>query len=142
MIIAVDFDGTIVDHEYPEIGKPKLFAFETLKALQEKGHQLILWTYRSGKELEEAVEFCKKNGIEFYAINKNYPEEVYDESISRKIMADVYIDDRNIGGFFGWSDIWKALNPDLFSDDVRKQIQKITASNRSFLQNIKRFLGI
>ena len=87
MIIAVDFDGTIVDHEYPEIGKPKLFAFETLKALQEQGVQLILWTYRSGKELDEAVEYCRKNGIEFYAINKNYPEEVFDDSISRKIIA-------------------------------------------------------
>ena len=54
--IAVDFDGTIVEHRYPEIGKEILFAFDTLKALQKQGHQLILWTYRSGKELHEAVE--------------------------------------------------------------------------------------
>ncbi|MEI8226623.1 MAG: hypothetical protein WCG82_11945, partial [Bacteroidota bacterium] len=70
--IAVDFDGTIVDHEYPEIGKEKLFAFRTLLELGKEGARLILWTFRTGKELEEAVEFCRKRGIEFYAVNKNY----------------------------------------------------------------------
>jgi len=141
MKIAVDFDGTIVDHEYPEIGKPKLFAFETLKALQDKGVSLILWTFRAGKELEEAVEFCKKNGIEFYAVNKNYPEEIFDDSISRKINADIYIDDRNIGGFPGWSAIWQMLNPELFDDDINKQIGKIPVSKRSFWQKLKRTLA-
>ena len=141
MIIAVDFDGPIVDHEYPEIGKPKLFAFETLKALQDRGAQLILWTYRAGKELDEAVEFCSKNGIEFYAVNKNYPEEVYDETISRKIIADIYIDDRNVGGFMSWSEVWQMLNPDLFDDNVKKQMEKIPVSKRTFWQKMKRVLG-
>jgi len=109
--IAVDFDGTIVDHEYPAIGKEKLFAFRTLKELEKMGARLILWTFRAGKELDEAVEYCRKNGIEFYAVNKNYPEEVFDESISRKIDADIFIDDRNVGGFPGWSEIWQMLNP-------------------------------
>ena len=77
--IAVDFDGTIVEHEYPEIGKEKLFAFHTLKELEKMGASLILWTFRTGKELDEAVEYCRKNGIEFYAVNKNYPEEIYDD---------------------------------------------------------------
>lgn len=114
MKIAVDFDGTIVEHRYPAIGKPLLFAFDTLKKLQEQNHQLILWTYRAGKELEEAVEFCRKNGIEFYSVNKNYPEEEFDEgTISRKIMADVYIDDRNVGGFPGWGEIWQMIHPEL-----------------------------
>lgn len=136
MTIAVDFDGTIVDHEYPKIGKPKLFAFETLKALQDRGDQLILWTYRAGKELEEAVEFCRKNGIEFYAVNKNYPEEVYDETISRKIIADIYIDDRNVGGFPGWSNIWQMLNPDIFNDDIKKQMENIPKSKKSIIKRI------
>ncbi len=109
--IAVDFDGTIVEHEYPEIGKEKLFAFITLKELNKKGARLILWTFRTGKELEEAVEFCRKNGIEFYAVNKNYPEEIMNDTVSRKIDADIYIDDKNIGGFPGWSEIWQMLNP-------------------------------
>ena len=113
MIIAVDFDGTIVEHEYPKIGKVKLFAFETLKELQKQNNRLILWTYRSGRELEEAVDYCKKNGIEFYAVNKSYPEEIIDEeTTSRKINADVFIDDRNVGGFLGWSKIWQILNKD------------------------------
>lgn len=112
-VIAVDFDGTIVEHKYPAIGKEMLFAFATLKALQQKGHKLILWTFRAGKTLDEAVEFCRKNGIEFYAVNKNYPEEVFDETnISRKINADVFIDDRNVGGFLGWSEIWQTLHPE------------------------------
>ena len=87
--IAVDFDGTIVEHKFPEIGEEKLFAFQTLKAMQQKGYKLILWTYRSGKALDDAVEYCRENGLVFYAINKNYPEEVYDDSISRKIDADI-----------------------------------------------------
>jgi hypothetical protein len=109
--IAVDFDGTIVEHEYPKIGKEKLFAFRTLKELEKQGALLILWTFRTGKELQEAVEYCKGNGIEFYAINRNYPEEVMDETVSRKIDADIYIDDKNLGGFPGWSEVWQVLNP-------------------------------
>ena len=128
MIIAVDFDGTVVEHRYPEIGKTRLFAFETLKALQEKNHRLILWTYRAGKELDEAVEFCRQNGIEFYAINKNYPEEEYVEGeISRKINADIYIDDKNIGGFLGWGKIWELIEGEsieLLEEDFKRQNKK------------------
>ena len=110
--IAVDFDGTIVEHRYPEIGKEILFAFDTLKALQKQGHQLILWTYRSGKELDEAVEYCRQNGLEFYAVNKSYPEEEFDEYYaSRKIEADLFIDDRNIGGLVSWGEIYQMINP-------------------------------
>lgn len=100
--IAVDFDGTIVEHQYPKIGKEMLFAFETLKLLQKKGNRLILWTYRSGKYLDDAVEYCRENGIEFYAVNKSYPEEKFDETISRKLDCELFIDDRNVGGFIGW----------------------------------------
>ena len=110
--IAVDFDGTIVEHLYPEIGKEKLFAFETLREMQKRGFKLILWTVRSGNELEEAIEFCRNKGVEFYAVNKNYPEEVIDENLVRKLEVDIYIDDRNVGGFPGWSAIWQMLNPD------------------------------
>lgn len=108
-IIAVDFDGTIVESKYPKIGDPKPFVFETLKKLQETGHVLILWTYRSGKQLDEAVEYCRDNGIEFYAVNRSYPEEEFSEEISRKIQADIFIDDRNIGGFYGWGNVYREL---------------------------------
>ena len=121
--IAVDFDGTIVDHEYPKIGKEKLFAFQTLKELEKLGARLILWTFRAGNELDEAVEFCKENGIEFYAVNKNYPEEIFDETVSRKINADVYIDDKNIGGFPGWSGVWQILIPyEVHQQEAEKRI--------------------
>ena len=112
MIFAVDFDGTIVQHRYPAIGKELPFALETIKALQKKQHQIILWTFRAGKELDEAVKFCKKRGVEFYAVNKNYPEEIYDETISRKINADLFIDDRNIGGLPSWGEIYHAICPE------------------------------
>ena len=108
-ILAIDFDGTIVEDAYPKIGKPRIFAFETLKKLQEKGHRLILWTYRSGQKLQEAVDFCAENGIEFYAVNKSYPEEILDDSISRKIHADIFIDDRNFGDLPDWGQVYQDI---------------------------------
>ncbi len=75
MIIAVDFDGTIVEHKYPEIGRELPFAIETLKKLQQERHRLILWSVREGKLLQEAVDFCRERGLEFYAVNSNYAEE-------------------------------------------------------------------
>jgi hypothetical protein len=126
MKIAVDFDGTIVEHKYPEIGRELPFAFETLRRLQEKNHQLILWTFRTGTTLDEAVEYCNKNGIEFYAVNKSYPEEKFDVSnTSRKIMADVFIDDRIVGGFPGWGEIWQMLNPNE-NPGIREQLKNIS----------------
>ena len=109
LLIAVDFDGTIVEDAYPKIGKTRIFAFETLKRLQQDGHRLILWTYRCGTKLEEAVDFCKENGIEFYAVNASFPEEKYDYTRSRKIHADLFIDDRNIGGILGWGEVYQLI---------------------------------
>lgn len=109
--IAVDFDGTIVEHAYPAIGKEMLFAFETLRELQKRGALLILWTFRTGRELDEAVEYCRKNGVEFYAVNRNYPEEKWDADTSRKINADIFIDDKNAGGFPGWGETLNLIDP-------------------------------
>jgi hypothetical protein len=131
--IAVDFDGTIVDHEYPAIGKEKLFAFQTLKEFNKMGANLILWTFRTGKELDEAVEYCRKNGIEFYSVNKNYPEEVFDETVSRKIDADIFIDDKNVGGFPGWSEIWQMINP---YELQQMQAEKRIASPRNIFKRL------
>lgn len=110
LTLAVDFDGTIVENRFPDIGKPILFAFESLKKLQDEGHRLILWTYRHGEHLDEAVDFCEKNGLKFYAVNKSYPEEEFDDTISRKILADIFIDDRNLGGLKGWGEIYQMLS--------------------------------
>jgi hypothetical protein len=121
MKIAVDFDGTIVEHKFPEIGKIRPFAFQTLKMLQEKGDLLILWTYRYGRYLDEAIELCRENGVEFYAINSNHPDEVFHEGMSRKIDCDYYIDDRNIGGLPSWGEIYQMLYP---NDDALMEHRK------------------
>ncbi|NOY95845.1 MAG: HAD hydrolase family protein [Chlorobi bacterium] len=110
LVIAVDFDGTIVEHKYPKIGAEIPHALDTLKMLKEQGHTLILWTFRSGKELEKAIKFCKKRGFEFHAVNNNSPGETYDHTYSRKIYADLYIDDRNILGIPDWATIYEIVN--------------------------------
>ncbi|MBB6130754.1 BT0820 family HAD-type phosphatase [Mucilaginibacter lappiensis] len=108
MIIAVDFDGTIVEHKYPSIGKSIPFALDTLKQLQNEHHQLILWTVREGELLKEAVDYCESNGLRFYAHNANFPEE--DRSTAtRKLKADMFIDDRNFGGLPDWGLIYQAI---------------------------------
>lgn len=128
MKIAVDFDGTIVEHKYPAIGKVLPFAFETLKMLQNKEHQLVLWTYRTGRYLDEAVEFCRQNGVEFFAVNENYPGEIFDDSKSRKIDCDCFIDDRNIGGLIAWGEIYHILHP----EDDQTKIARPTKKKKSF----------
>ena len=107
MIIAVDFDGTIVEHKYPYIGKEIPFAIETLKKLKEEKHTLILWSVREGKLLEEAIHFCKERGLEFYAANSNYPEEkTTDDLFSIYLKAFFFIDDSILGGLPDWGTIY------------------------------------
>lgn len=113
MTIAVDFDGTIVEHRYPEIGKELPFATETLRMLIKDRHKLILWTVREGKLLDDAVAWCRERGVEFYAVNKDYPEERGTENnnnFSRKLKADIFIDDRNIGGLPDWGTIYRMIS--------------------------------
>lgn len=111
MKIAIDFDGTIVEHKYPEIGRELPFATSTLKLLtNEHNHQLILWTVRRGRLLQEAVDWCKERGVEFYAVNKNFPEEEVENGGGYcKIDAELFIDDRNMGGLPNWGDIYKMV---------------------------------
>ena len=88
MVIAVDFDGTIVEHKYPKIGKEKPFAIATLKRLQNEGHRIALCT-----------------------VNANYSDEQQDEpGYSRKIKADIFIDDRNLGGLPDWETIYEMVH--------------------------------
>lgn len=119
MIIAIDFDGTIVEHKYPYIGKEIPFAIETLKKLKEDRHTLILWSVREGKLLQEAINFCKERGLEFYAVNSNYPEEkTIHDNFSRKLKADLFIDDRNLGGLPDWGTIYKMIKEKLTYEDI------------------------
>lgn len=111
MTIAVDFDGTIVEHRYPEIGREIPFAIDTLKMLSREGHRLILWSVREGHLLNEAIAWCRERGLEFYAVNKDYPEEQNEDNhFSRKLKVEIFIDDRNIGGLPDWGVIYKMIN--------------------------------
>ena len=127
MIIAVDFDGTIVTHEYPAIGKEIPFAIDTLKRLQQEHHQLILWTVREGKELEDAVNFCKNRGLEFYAVNSDFPEELTGIPQPRKLGVELFIDDRNLGGLPDWGVIYRMIssgNPlSPISSDIQSEMK-------------------
>ena len=109
MTIAVDFDGTIVTHEYPQIGKEIPFAIQTLKMLQQDGHKLILWSVRKDELLEDAVRWCRERGLEFYAVNSNFPEENADIIRARKLEAELFIDDRNLGGIPDWGVIYQLV---------------------------------
>ncbi len=121
MIIAVDFDGTIVEHRYPEIGREIPFATATLKMLIEQRHRLLLWTVRRGDLLQEAVDWCKERGVEFYAVNKNYPEEEVDNGGGYcKLDAELFIDDRNLGGLPDWGKIYQMITENKNWDDIYK----------------------
>lgn len=113
MTIAVDFDGTIVDHKYPAIGKEKPFAIDTLKQLQAEGNRLILWTSRDGQLLQDALDYCHKRGLDFYGVNSNRPIGSMFEGrqgmTSIKVVADVYIDDKNLGGLPDWGTIYEMI---------------------------------
>lgn len=115
MIIAVDFDGTIVEHAYPAIGKPIPFALDTLKQLQQDRHQLLLWTVREGALLQEAIDYCQSNGLYFYAHNANFPEEER-SGAARKLKADLFIDDRNFGGLPHWGIIYQTIRKEITLD--------------------------
>lgn len=115
MTIAVDFDGTIVTHAYPKIGREITGAIPTLLRLQKDGHRIILWTVREGDLLVEAIEYCRAKGLEFFAANEQYsseplPSPNYQAKACRKLTADIYIDDRNLGGFPGWEAIYEIIS--------------------------------
>ncbi|MFA6832711.1 MAG: hypothetical protein WCR36_10685 [Bacteroidaceae bacterium] len=126
MVIAVDFDGTIVEHKYPAIGEELPFAIDTLKMLINEQHRLILWSVREGKLLDEAIQWCNERGIEFWAVNKDYPEEngtLNNNHFSRKIKADIFIDDRNLGGLPDWGQIYRMIHEHKsYKDLIREQL--------------------
>ena len=126
MVIAVDFDGTIVEHRYPEIGPEIPFAIDTLKMLIADRHKVILWTVREGELLDQAVEWCRQRGVEFYAVNKDYPEEKkeYNNHFSRKIKAEVWIDDRNVGGLPDWGMMYSMIKEGKSFKDMIAEARK------------------
>lgn len=106
MIIAVDFDGTCVEHEYPRIGPDVPWAEETLKACVARGDVLILWTMRSHATLDAAVQWFRDKGLPLYGVNENPDQRTW--TSSPKVLAHVYIDDAALGcpltpqGYVDW----------------------------------------
>jgi hypothetical protein len=107
MIIAVDFDGTIVEHEFPRIGPEIEGAFFYLRKLQEDGHRIVLWTCRDGSYLVDAMELLQNEGIHPVAANSNDPNFGFEAS--RKIYYDILIDDRSLGGLPSWKEIYEKI---------------------------------
>lgn len=140
MTIAIDFDGTIVEHRYPEIGAEIPFAIETLKMLINDRHRLILWSVREGELLDEAVEYCRKRGVEFYAVNKDYPEEkATDRGFSRKLKVDLFIDDRNLGGIPDWGTIYRMIKEkksyaDILREEMAEQSEEYYKPKKKWWQ--------
>ncbi len=136
MTIAVDFDGTIVEHKYPEIGKELPFAIATLRKLSEGGHKIILWTVREGKLLDQAVEFCRSRGLEFYAVNSEYPDASWSgKGVSRKVAADMYIDDRNLGGVPDWNMIYQMITCHLSYQDMLERMSADSDGDEPVIYN-------
>jgi len=99
MIFAIDFDGTIVENEFPAIGDLHTAADTFIRFLKADGHKFTLWTCRCGKQLEEAVAFLKAHNLAPDYVNQSPPEMIEEyQNDTRKVYADVYIDDRNAGG--------------------------------------------
>ncbi len=132
MTIAVDFDGTIVEDRYPKIGAERPFATDTLRMLIQERHRLILWTVREGELLDEAVQWCKDRGVEFFAVNRDFPEESEkNRHFSRKIKAEVWIDDRNLGGIPDWGQIYHMIHDNLTWQDLLRDASRRTLDDHS-----------
>lgn len=108
--IAIDFDGTCVEHDYPAVGMDVEGAVDTLRALNKRGHRLILYTMRSGEKLEAALKWFKERKITLWAVNRNPEQEEWTDS--PKVFADLYIDDSALGC------------PIMFIDGVRRPVVK------------------
>ena len=146
MVIAVDFDGTIVEHRYPAIGKELPFAIDTLRQLAAEGHRLILWTVREGQYLDDAVAFCRDRGLEFYAVNRDYPEEEPERNnrFTRKLKADLWIDDRNLGGLPDWGTIYEMIHHRLTYEDLMHRYEsndRHSAPKKNLFQRLFRKLS-
>jgi len=137
-IIAVDFDGTCVRHEYPEVGEDVPMAVEVLRKLREQGHRIILWTMRSSKEqgingsvLADAVSWFSRNGIDLYAVNENPAQDEW--TSSPKVFANIYIDDAALG--------CPLIRPTPFRDDPLLHLLS-SKSLRPFVdwQEVERYL--
>ena len=107
MIISVDFDGTIARSDFPTILGEVPYAVEVINRLKSEGHYIIINTCRAGDDLTNAVNWLLNEGIPFDRVNDNHPDNIRQfNNNTRKINADIYIDDKNVGGFMGWPEAY------------------------------------
>ena len=119
LIFGVDFDGTVVEHEYPEVGAPVPGAVESLKEIVEAGHRIILFTMRGGRYLDDAVDYMRDCGIPLYGVNRNPDQATWTDS--PKAYAHRYIDDSAVGcplvyppggrPYVDWFEVMRLLSP-------------------------------
>jgi hydroxymethylpyrimidine pyrophosphatase-like HAD family hydrolase len=108
-VVAIDFDGTIVEDAWPTIGKLKPGALDVIKRLRDNGDDIVIWTCRKEKDLSDAIKFLDQNDIPYNAVNENVESIKLDFSPFPKIYYDVLIDDKNLGGVLPWDEIEKML---------------------------------
>lgn len=110
LVLAIDFDGTIVEEAYPEIGKLRLDAKEIINQLVSDGHYIIIWTCRTGEYLHKAELFLIENRITYHKINDHHPKDLLKyKDFGPKVGANYYIDDRGVGGLPNWQEIYKIV---------------------------------
>jgi hypothetical protein len=131
MIIAIDFDGTIHKGAYPNIGIPKYYAKEAINKLKREGHCIIIWTCREGEMKNKMVSWLIKKGISFDYVNENHPDNIEKfNNDSRKVFADVYIDDKQVGDLPSWDKIYKMLSSKKRIKSVGQDILRILYASK------------
>lgn len=110
-IIAIDFDGTLHDGTYPIIGQPLSGAIEGMQGLHKDGYYLIIWSCRNGELLIDAINWLLEHHIPFHRVNEQNPSNAaqYGDN-TRKVYADIYVDDRQVGGLPCWAEIVEFIN--------------------------------
>jgi len=116
-IIAIDFDGTIVDHEFPDIGELRKDSKEVINRLYDEDYYIIIWTCRAAFQLIEAIKFLNENNIKYHKINENADFDIIGFKPSPKIFYNILIDDAMLGGIPKWKEIYKRITNKEFIDE-------------------------
>lgn len=141
-LYAIDFDGTLVENNWPDIGKTNRDVLKAVQNLEKAGDKWILWTMRSGKPLEDAKEWCRKHNIHPIAVNDNDPKLIEDFGNNpRKVYADWYIDDHNLN-MLNFANIYDNTYPyaslTLYGKELRARIKECDKSIKEFKYQFKR----
>lgn len=125
MIIAVDFDGILVENEFPDIGPERTGTTQLIRQAIKQGHEVILWTSRVDQPLQDAVKWCEEHGLHFCAVNENAPSNIAKYKTkypngTRKVYADIYIDDHNLEFVFNSKKFSEAYSGQQVNNMIRR----------------------